>query len=92
MPVDLYFTVTAKNYFYFIAIEIYATIYFSTVALSYIMFFDGMIIRMEVQFDRLANRVKEFLEMAESSRKGSTANRELIEARDNIVKHHQTIY
>ena len=96
LPIDiyLYFPLTEKNYSYFFSIQVFASIFFINALVASGMFFDGILLRMELQFDILANRVNEFFKISEYSvnNRFNRLNKEIILARNNLVKHHQTIY
>ena len=93
LPQDayFYFPLTRKNYWCFWAIELYAVIFGSLSVCAYAVFYTGSILRLELQFDILASRLKETLEVEGYEYEKSIENQEIHPLNDMIV-HHQTIY
>lgn len=95
LPQDIYiyYPLTKQNYWYLWALEFYAILCLSFNAAAYLCFYIGVLFRLEFQFDILANKVKDHLEIQDSSNINNKFpdNKEII-SKNDLVIHHQTLY
>ena len=95
LPQDayFYFAVNEKNYWVFWAIELYAMIFGWLSVCTYAVFYVGSILRLDLQFDILASRIKKALRIEDYINyfDEPTEKQEIAPFRDNVI-HHQTIY
>ena len=80
-----YYPLSKKTYWYFWTVELIGTAIGTFAQGAYLAFYFGTVSRLEIQFDILASRVKETLELTDYE------NQEFSSFRD-ICIHHQTIY